>query len=395
MKIPVTKPTLGIEEIELLSEVIKSGWVVQGKYVKEFEERFARFTGAKHAIALNSCTSGQFLASTVFGLKEGDEVIVPAFTWISTANSIDFFRAKPVFCDVEFDTFNIDANKIESLITEKTKAVYPVNLFGLPADLDKIYELSVKYNLKVAEDCACGLAGYSRDRHCGTFGDMGIFSFHPRKSITTGEGGMLITDNDDYAEYVRSLREHGALRSDLERHEGNRAFLLTDYPHIGFNYRMTDIQGALGVAQMDKLPLIIKEKQEIAEKFHEKIKDVSWLHSFSDFENKRHGYQAFVCWFKPEETEKAIRNKDLSEILKLHEERNAVMEKLENLGIASRQGTHAVHIQKYYKDKYHFSEMDFPVSYAADRLSFTLPFYPFMKDEEIDYLFAQLKNIGL
>lgn len=395
MKLPITKTYFSDREFELIQKPLSTGWLVQGVYVREFEQKIADFTGAKHAIALNSCTSGQFIMSEILGLKEGDEVIVPSFTWISTVNSIEYLGAKAVFCDIDIRTFNIDVAQIESKITPRTKAIYPVNLFGLAADMPKIMEIAHKYNLQVVEDCACSLGGKIGDTHTGLFGIAGIFSFHPRKSITTGEGGMIITNDDYVAKMAASLRDHGAMKTDFDRHHQKGSFLLTEYHNLGFNLRMTDIQGALGVAQAEKLTEILEKKQQLVQLFDQRIAEITWLAKPYIPENYTHGWQNYCTLFKPTESLAAIQNKDYDKIMALNEERNRIMAELEEIGISTRQGTHAVHIQKLYREKYNIQPTDYPASFAADKLTVALPFYPAMTIEEVDYLFENLKKIKL
>lgn len=392
MKIPITKPCFDDREYELIKKPLDSGWVVQGAYVKEFENRLAEFTGAKYAVAVNSCTSGQFIMSRIIGLEPGDEVIVPAFTWISTANAVEFLGAKAVFCDIDLKTYNIDTPRIEEKITTKTKALFPVHLFGLCAPMPEIKRIADENGLFVVEDAACGLGGKIGDRHCGTFGNGGIFSFHPRKSITTGEGGMIVTNDETTAAAAAGLRDHGAVKTDYERHHGKGAFLLTQYPVLGYNMRMTDIQGALGVAQAEKLPWILQKKQQLALEYNERLKEIEWLSAPVVPENYVHGYQTYCTLFKPGETLEAVEKRDLQRIDRLHEERNKLMVYLEEKGIATRQGTHAVHIQQLYREKYNLHPMDFPAAYAADRLTVALPFFPTITPEEIDTLFSELKE---
>ena len=251
-RIPIARPLFGEEEIAAVAEPLRNGWVVQGPKVAEFEQRFATFTDAKHAVAASNCTTALHMAVAALGLKPGDEVIVPAFTWVSTANVVEYMGATPVFCDIALDTFNIDVAQIEARITPKTVGILPVHLFGLCADLDPILDIARRRSLWVVEDAACAFGAWYRGRHAGTFGDAGCFSFHPRKSITTGEGGMLTTANDELARKARSLRDHGASRSDLARHHAASAFLLADYDDVGYNYRMTDLQAAVGCVQMER-----------------------------------------------------------------------------------------------------------------------------------------------
>jgi len=393
MKLPIAKPFITEEEFELIKQPLETGWVVQGPFVKEFEQKIAEFTGAKYAVALNSCTSGQFIMSEIIGVDTGDEVILPAFTWISTANSIEYFGGKPVFCDIDIQTFNIDVNQIETKINSQTKAIYPVTLFGLTPDMSFIQSIAQKRSLKIVEDCACGLGGKMNDTHCGLFGEGGVLSFHPRKSITTGEGGMIITNSEQVYRTACMLRDHGAVKGDYDRHKGIKSFEMTEYPILGHNLRMTDLQGAVGVAQSKKIEDILNRKKNLVKTFNDSLSDIDWLLKPYVPNGYSHGYQTYCTLFKPEETINAIAHEDKAKIDKLHEERNEVMEALEKKGVITRPGTHAVHIQKYYQNKYQIHPMDFPNAYAADRLSLALPFYPTMTDEEVGYLFKTLKNI--
>ena len=395
MKLPITKPLFDEEEYAIITRPLDSGWIVQGPYVKEFENAIAEFVGIKYAVAVNSCTSGQFIMSRVIDLGPDDEVIVPSFTWISTVNSIEFLGAKAVFCDIDINTFNIDVTQIEEKISEKTKALYPVHLFGLAADMLSIMKIAEDHNLKVVEDCACGLGARIGNKHCGLFGTGGILSFHPRKSITTGEGGMIITNDKKVASVASSLRDHGAVETDYDRHNKKGEFLLTEYVYLGYNMRMTDIQGALGVAQVKKINRILKRKHELAEIYNDRLKEIPWLKAPEVPEGYTHGYQTYCTLFKPEEALKAIEEKDMGKIDLLNTERNKIMSLLESKGISTRQGTHAVHIQKLYRDKYSFLPGDFPASYAADKLSFALPFYPSITEEGIDYLFDNLRRVKI
>lgn len=347
---------------------LESGWVVQGPYVAKFEEMFSAFTGTRHSAAASSCTTALHLAVAVLRLKPGDEVIVPAFTWVATANVVEYMGAKPIFCDIRLDTFNIDVAQIEALVTPRTVGIIPVHLFGLCADMRPIMDIARKHNLWVVEDAACAFGGWYRGRHAGTFGEIGCFSFHPRKSITTGEGGMVITARDDLDEEVRSLRDHGASRSDLSRHTQTSSFLLAEYDHLGYNYRLTDIQGALGCVQMERAEWILSERRARARLYDELLSDFEWLKTPVVPEGYVHGYQSYVCVFLPELP-------TIANVKRLHEQRNEIMMRLEERGIATRQGTHAAVIQRYYAEKYDLHPEQFPNAYIADRLSLTLPLF--------------------
>lgn len=385
MKIPITKPVFGTEEMEAIQQPLVSGWVVQGPFVKDFETKFARYIQVRYASATTSCTTALHIGVAAFGLQPGDEVIVPAFTWISTANVMEFMGAKPVFCDIDLRTFNIDPEKIEALITHRTVGIIPVHLFGLCANMEPIRSIARKRGLWVLEDAACGLGGWYKGNHAGTLGDAGAFSFHPRKSITTGEGGMLTTNNAEIARQAEILRDHGASRTDLTRHEGRKAFLLTEYECLGYNYRMTDIQGALGSAQMDRVDWILQKRREWAKRYDEQLKDRSWLDIPHVPDGCVHSYQSYVCLFRPEEP-------SLDNVDRLHERRNALMEKLESQGIATRQGTHAPAMLDFYRSKYGYKASDFPNAWLADRLSVSLPLYATMTEEEHAYVCSNLKS---
>ena len=383
MKIPITKTYFDDSDFENVQKPLKSGWVVQGPYVKEFEERFSKFVKSRYSIACSSCTTALHIALVASGIKENDEVIVPAFTWVSTANAIEYTGAKTVFCDIDLRTFNIDVNQIEEKITDNTKAIIPVHLFGLPVDMDSIMSLSKKYDLKVIEDAACGLGSYYKNKHVGNFGDFGCFSFHPRKAITTGEGGMITTQSEEYNETCQMLRNHGESTRDLNKDRD--ALLLTEFNILGYNYRMTDIQGALGVSQMDKVEWVQKQRTERAERYDELLKDLKWLQKPLRNEDYIHGYQSYVCLFQPEEI-------TMSSVDKLSSMRNKLMHELQKKGISTRQGTHAVHTLGYYKEKYRIKKEDYPNALFADRLSLALPLYPQMTDEEQEYVTWNLKS---
>jgi perosamine synthetase len=385
MKIPITKPFFGSEEMRAVQRPLEGGWVVQGGFVKEFEKKFSAFTGTPFSVATTSCTTALHIAVTVLGLKPGDEVIVPAFTWISTPNVVEYMGAKPIFCDINLNTFNISTNQIESLITQRTVGIIPVHLFGLCAEMDSILEIAKKHHLWVIEDAACAFGAWYKGRHAGTFGEIGCFSFHPRKSITTGEGGMITTAQPEIDHLSRILRDHGASQTDFDREAMKSAFLLKDYKHLGYNYRMTDIQGALGCAQMERAKWILEERSKRVHLYNEMLKDVEWLELPEVPNGYIHGYQAYVCLFRPQEP--ILKNVD-----RLYRQRNNLMSRLEEKGIATRQGTHAPVIQDFYSEKYHLRAEEFSNAYLADRLSLTLPLYPQLTEAEQSFVVDELKN---
>ena len=385
MTIPITKTYFGDEELRAVQLPLESGWVVQGPFVKKFEGQFSKFTGASFSVATSSCTTALHIAVAALDLKPGDEVIVPAFTWVSTANVVEYMGAKPIFCDIDLRTFNIDTEQLETLITPRTVGIVPVHLVGLCAEMDKVMNIARKHNLWVVEDAACAFGSWYNERHAGTFGEMGCFSFHPRKSITTGEGGMITTESENYDRLSRSLRDHGASRSDHARHNEKAAFLLAEYNHLGYNFRMTDIQGALGCAQMERARWILEARTACAQRYDRILADVEWLDTPAVPEGHRHGYQAYVCLFRPEQP-------NLNNVARLHEWRNEVMMLLEGKGISTRQGTHAPVIQGYYATKYDLQPEQFPNAYIADRLTLTLPLYPQLTEREQELVSTNLRK---
>ena len=373
--IPITKTVFGEEEMRAVQKPLETGWVVQGPYVAEFERKFSAYTGARFSVAASSCTTALHLAVAALDLKPGDEVIVPAFTWVATANVVEYMGAKPIFCDIDLPTFNINTAQVEELISPRTVGLIPVHLFGLCADMMPLLEIARKHKLWVIEDAACAFGSWYRGQHAGTFGNMGCFSFHPRKAITTGEGGMIITGSEETDLVLRSLRDHGASRSDLARHADKASFLLSEYNRLGYNVRMTDIQGALGCAQMERADWIARERTRRARAYDEMLSDIEWLQTPTVPQDYVHGYQAYVCLFRPEEP--TIEN-----VQNLHEKRNRVMFRLEDQGIATRQGTHAAALQGYYMEKYALRPEMFPNAHLAEKLSLALPLYPQMSPEE-------------
>jgi perosamine synthetase len=383
MNVPIARTSLLENEIQSVMEPLRSGWLVQGPKVREFEDKWSIFTGSKHSIAVTSCTTGLHLSLAALGLKLDDEVIVPAFTWISTANVVEHLGAKVVFCDVDLDTFNLDVRQLPSLVTTKTRAILPVHLFGMAADMEPINAFARAHKLWVVEDAACGFGSRYHGQHVGTLGHTGVFSFHPRKAITTGEGGMITTNDDDLAAKLRRLRDHGAAMSDLQRHLGARPYLLADHPEAGYNQRMTDLQAALGSVQMDRAASIVQERQRLATRYDEAFAKLTWLRTPVHRNGYEHGYQSYPCLFKPE----SIAQDDIAGI---NEKRNAWMDQLQQAGISTRPATHAVHMLTFYRDKYKLKPTDFPNAFAANDCSISLPLFHGMATAEQDYVIERV-----
>jgi perosamine synthetase len=383
-KIPIAKPLIGEEELRAVRRPLESGWVVQGPEVHAFEGKVCAYTGARYGVATSSGTTALHVALAALGVQPGDEVIVPGFTWVSTANVVEHLGAKAVFCDIELATFNIDPDRLDALVTPRTVGIVPVHLFGLSADLDAVLAIAKRHGLWVLEDCACSLGGWYHGTHTGRLGEVGCFSFHPRKSVTTGEGGMVITDREDLADRARSLCDHGSAAEPEEDGSGH-AVLLSDYDELGFNFRLTDIQGALGNAQMDRVEAVLAGRRERAQAYDEALAGFDWLTTPVVPEGVVHGYQAYVCLFRPAEP-------TLANVRELNEHRNALMAELDRRGVATRQGTHAPVLTRLYRERYGVRSADFPNSVFADRLSIALPLYPQLTDKEQETVVRELRD---
>lgn len=385
MQVPIARTELTEDEIQGVLEPLRSGWLVQGPKVREFEEKWSAFTGAKHSIAVTSCTTALHLSLAALGFGPGDEAIVPAFTWIATANVVEHLGGKVVFCDIDLKTFNLDVQELEKKITRRTKAILPVHLFGLAAEMDAINRIAKNHGLWVVEDAACGFGSQYQGKHVGVLGDTGCFSFHPRKAITTGEGGMITTDDDLLAEKLRRLRDHGAAMTDLQRHLGARPYLLADHPDAGYNQRMTDIQAALGAAQMDRADAIVAERRRLAARYDEAFAELHWLRTPAHMDGLLHGYQSYPCLFVPE----PITPESISRI---NQARNAWMDKLQQSGISTRPATHAVHMLTFYRDKYGLKPDDFLNAWAANDCSISLPLFHGMTEEEQNFVIQKVRE---
>ena len=316
------------------------------------------------------------MALVAVGVGVGDEVIVPAFTWVSTANAVMYCGATPVFCDVDTTTFNISLEELKKKITKKTKAIIPVHLFGLCADIDSIKKISG--GIPLIEDGACAAGAGLNGNPAGSLGDIGCFSFHPRKSVTTGEGGMLTTNNDELAEKLNMLRNHGASVSEEQRHHGPKPYILPAFDMVGYNYRMTDLQGAMGVVQIKKLDTFIDERQVWADYYTAQLTSIPWLKTPQADSGYKHGWQSYVL----------LVDEKISPM-----KRNDIMENLQQKGISTRPGTHAVHMLGYYANTFGIKPLDYPGAYAANEYSISIPLHNRMVKEDFEYVVAALKSI--
>ncbi len=372
--IQISAPSLGNEEWEALREPLESGWLTQGPKVAEFERHFAAHHGVEHALATTSCTTALHLMLAAAGIGPGDEVIVPSFTWISTANAVLYTGATPVLADVDPVTYNIDPQDAASRVSDQTKAIIAVHLFGLCADVLAL-RAALPDHIVIFEDAACAAGAMLGDQWAGSLGHAAAFSFHPRKSITTGEGGMLTTNDSQLAEIAEKLRNHGAEVSEEQRHKGPQPYLLPDFNHLGFNYRMTDLQGAIGLVQLRKLESFVAERDQWAAFYLESLTDIPWLQMPSRPASGRHAWQAFV-------TRTAV---DV--------DRNRVMAQLFEQGISTRPGTHAIHMLGHYQNSFGFTDDSLPHSRDCELRTMALPLHNRMAAEDFERVVAALQSV--
>ena len=331
-RINVMKPWLGEEEALALAEVVASGWVAQGPRVKEFEEKFAAAQQVRHAVAVSSCTTALHLALKVAGIGPGDDVVVPSLSFIATANAVTYVGARPVFCDVDPATGNVTAETLHAALTLDTRAVIVVDQGGVPLDLDPIRQLCNRHEITVIEDAACGVGSTYKGRPIGAGADVAVWSFHPRKILTTGEGGMLTTNRADWAARARTLREHSMSVSAADRHTSTLAPAEV-YLEVGFNYRMTDLQAAVGIVQLGRLPEVLDRRRDIAARYVAGLAGLRGLRMVSDPPYGTTNFQSFWVEVLPS----------------FGTTRDGLMERLADAGISARRGIMAAHRQPAYR----------------------------------------------
>ena len=374
-RIQISQPATGDAEWQAVREPLISGWLTQGPKVAAFEAAFSARHQVKHALATTSCTTALHLILAAIKIGPGDEVIVPSFTWVATANVVLYCGATPILVDVDRTSYNIDPVDLARKVTQRTKAIIAVHLFGLCADIDAIAAVAPK--IPIIEDAACAAGSSYNGKPAGTLGLAGAFSFHPRKSITTGEGGMVTTNDSVLAECCNQLRNHGASISEEQRHNGARPYLLPEFNLLGFNYRMTDLQGAVGLVQLQRLDAFIDERQRWADFYRSELATIPWLRVPTVTVGNRHGWQSFVCYVDPETAPMP---------------RNQLMEKLQDRGISTRPGTHAVHMLGYYRERFGYSPDDLPGARDCDRQSMAIPLHNRMSEADYSHIVETLKE---
>jgi perosamine synthetase len=353
--IPLASPDINEADIAAVTKVLRTGMLIQGKEVEKLENNVAEFLGVDHCIAVSNGTATMHLCLVAEGIGEGDEVIVPAFSYVATANVVELVGATPVFVDIDPLTFNIDVSKIEGAITSKTKAIIPVHEFGLAADISNIKIIAEKYNLIIIEDAACALGAKEENQFVGSFGTAGSFSLHPRKAISSGEGGLITTNNKALAQKLRILRNHG-----IDSSNGKMDFVM-----VGFNYRMTDFQAALVESQFQRLTDILTYKQTLAEVYFNEIKSASVQLPVVPL-GKNHTWQTFHV------------------VLDETINRDAAIATLKEQGIGTNYGAQCIPAQTFYANKYgyNFKEL-FPKAYKAFTNGLALPVYEKIGKEDI------------
>lgn len=362
----ITAPLFDEKEIINLKKCLDSGWVTQGPFTSEFEKKVQEIQQVKFGFAVTSCTAALHIAAHVLQLGPEDEVIVPAFTWITSANTAEYVGAKVVFADVNPWTFNLDPQAVERAITPKTKAILAVHLFGLSAPMDELKALAGSKGIAIIEDAACAIGTTYKGRPVGAIGDIGCFSFHPRKAVTTGEGGLVSTDNEELATLIAALRNHGSGGVDSEDAKEPKPWTMARFPYLGFNYRMSDIQAAVGCAQLEKLDAILEGRKACAARYDRLLERVDGILTPKDPDGTGgHTYQSYVTRV----SEGGI------------ELRNKIMLNLQSEGVQTRPGTHAVHRLEYYAKKYNLNPRDFPLAAMCEDTTITLPIFPGMTEE--------------
>ena len=369
MEVPFSKPYLRGDEGEKVAEVIASGWVSQGPRVRAFEQAFAERVGAVDAVATTNCTTALQLALYVSGVGPGDEVIVPSMSFIATANAVWQNGATPVFADVDPQTYNLDPASAEAAITERTRAIMPVHQLGLPADMDPFLALADRHGVALVEDAACAIGARYKGRRIGSLGPLACFSLHPRKVITTGEGGVIAVMDPEVAERLRRLRQHAMDVSDLARH-GAKDVIIERYGERGWNCRMTDMQAQLGLCQMEALDEILAARQRVADRYNAAIAEIPFLTVPYEPEYAQRTWQSY-----------AVRLDDDAPI-----SRNELMRLLLLDGVPTRRGVMAIHREPAYAD----TPADLPHTDAASEGSLMLPMFAGLTDEQQEHVIDRL-----
>jgi perosamine synthetase len=363
--IPVAKPKITEEDKTAVLEVLNSTHQSLGPRKKEFEKNFAEFIGTKYGLAVNSGTSGLHLCMLASGIKEGDEVITSPFSFIASSNVILMCNAKPVFVDIDPKTFNIDVNKIEQAITTKTKAILPVHIFGQPCDMDKIMEIAEKHNLIVIEDSCESIGAEFNNKKAGSFGKASVFSFYPNKQLNTGEGGIVLTNDKEFYDMCDSLHNQGRVDSGQ----------WLQHKYLGYNYRLNELNCALGVSQLNRINSIIQRRQEIAEKYNQELSNIKGITIPFVSDNCKHTRFVYVI------------------LLENNFDRDKIIEILNRKGIQTKPYFPSIHMQELYTNLFNYKEGSYPICEEISRRALALPFYEELTDDEIKEVSIKLNEV--
>ena len=373
--IPVARPFFGTEEEQALIAALRSGWVSQGPRVAEFEQRFAEYAGAGHAVAVSSCTTALHLAMITARVGEGDEVLCPSLSFIATANCIRYVGARPIFVDIDPVTYNLDPNRVEDAITPRTRAILAVHQAGMPACMTELAEISERRGLVLLEDAACAIGSEYLGQKIGRpHSLMACFSFHPRKILSTGEGGMITINDGTLAARMRRLRQHGMSTSDLARHSASRV-MVESYDEVGYNYRMTDLQAAIGLEQLRRLDSMLERRRYLAGRYTIGLKEIGWLLPPQEPAGHRHNFQSYMTRLTPDSPVN----------------RDELMQILLDAGISSRRGIMASHQEIPYTEAQWYRRL--PETERAARETLILPLFHQMTEAEQDYVLERIRTL--
>ncbi|GIH11004.1 aminotransferase DegT [Rhizocola hellebori] len=371
--IPVMLPMLGEEEAQAAAEAVRSGWVAQGPRVAEFERVFAGLVGAEHGVAVSSCTTALHLALIALGIGPGDEVIVPSLSFIATANAARYVGATPVFADVELSTGNLTVSTVDAVRTSRTRAIIAVHQGGVPFDVQALRAAASEWDVALVEDAACAAGSTAYGRPVGEGALVAAWSFHPRKVITTGEGGMLTVDKSDWAVRLRRLREHGMNVSAADRHASAKP-ILEAYLETGYNFRMTDIQAAIGLVQLGRMDALVSQRRELAARYHEMLSGIQGLTPVRDPSYGTTNFQSFWVLLDPE----------------FGPGRDEVLSELAAAGVSARRGIMAAHLEPAYSDSAH---LELPNTERITRDSLILPLHHALTDADQEHIVGVLSKL--
>ncbi len=367
--IPLSSPDITNKEVDIINQVLSTPYLSIGSKIKEFEEKIANYLGVKYAVSVNSGTSALHLCIRSLDIKDGDEVITTPFSFVASANCMLFERAKPVFVDIDKDTLCLDVNKIEEKITAKTKAILPVHIFGHPCQMDKVMAIAQKYKLSVIEDACEALGTEYQGKKVGSFGDCGVFGFYPNKQITTGEGGMVVTNNEKLAKLYRSLRNQG-------RDEGDSWL---SYTRLGYNYRMPELSASLGVAQIGRIDEILEKRQKVADFYNKRLSHIGGVKVPYTADEVKMSWFVYVI---------RLDEREFSQ-----EQRDSIIQELKGRGIDCRDYFPPIHLEPFYVQMLGCRKGSFPITERVSMLTIALPFYNNLTEDEVNYIGDNLEDI--